>query len=162
MVFRWNRNCLQPLTPNAHLVHLQLLEIVEQRLHYPDWCPFSSRYIPLISYKNFCFIQFSLVLCQQFTPGHVNLMGAVWSSIFFTVPRFTFTQFFFRGLFENWRLPPFLQTRPHTHSLHPHPAGPPDALSLVPRACRFPPSGGQNVDAALWLSLSFLVLLFYR
>jgi len=75
-------------------------------------------------------------------------MGAVSSLIINTLSQFSLTLKLTRGLFENWRLPPFYKPDlTHTVCTLIQQA-PPDALSLVPRACRFPPSGGQNVDAA--------------
>jgi hypothetical protein len=89
-------------------------------------------------------------------------MGAVSSLIINTLYQFTLTLIFSltRGLFETGVCRLFqnptsplssdsLHPHPTGDSLHPHPADTPDALSLVPRACCFPPSGGQNADAAL-------------
>ena len=67
-----------------------------------------------------------------------------------------FDSFIHRGLFDLVFYPKIqpdsnLTSPLSSDSLHPHPAGTPDALSLVPRACCFPPSGGQNVDAAFMI-----------
>ena len=77
-------------------------------------------------------------------------MGAVSSLIINTLYQFSLTLKLL-GVCLKLAFAAFLQTRPHPtgDSLHPHPADTPDALSLVPRACCFPPSGGQNADAAL-------------
>jgi hypothetical protein len=60
--------------------------------------------------------------------------------------------------FNNWFLPPFFQNLTSflvPDILHPHPADDPDALSAVPRARCFPPSGGQNDDAAFMFCFTY-------
>ena len=69
-------------------------------------------------------------------------------SIFFTVPRFTLTQITFRGLFETGVCRLFPNTFVQSADSAPSSSTPTHSPSCLCRACCFPPSGGQNVDAA--------------
>jgi hypothetical protein len=89
-------------------------------------------------------------------------MGAVSSTVIYCSISVHFDLFFYIITVLGVRLklaflPPFykLDLTFVSDSPHPHPAGTPDALYLVPRACCFPPSGGQNVEAAFMLVLPY-------
>jgi hypothetical protein len=97
------------------------------------------------------------VLCAWKT--RMRLCHLLW---FIALFQFTLIYFFYIITVLGVRLklaflPPFykLDLTFVSDSLHPHPAGTPDALYLVPRACCFPPSGGQNVEAAFMIVLPY-------
>ena len=76
--------------------------------------------------------QLEAVIPSQYRRSFsANALNACDLSIYFTVPRFTLTQITFRGLFETGVCRLFSNPTSPLFSLHPHPAGTPDALFLV-------------------------------
>ena len=81
---------------------------------YSDWCPFSSKCISLFSYDDSAFHSIFLTIVSNcYLRSRVNLMGAVWSSIYIRVFRFILYCFYLiLGACSNWRFTAQIQTWP--------------------------------------------------